>query len=141
MPKPRKLVATFLGVRVARALHGRWRQLSVKDRDRLGALADDVRERALDLRGATDLRAAGRGLQEANEKLADALVESAEANPEVSGAEVLRLREDLSRELERMMEADIAASHGLADRAPPTEPRTSRAGKLHSSATPDAHRD
>ncbi len=141
MPEPRKLVATLLGVRVARALHGRWRQLSNKDRDRLGALADDVRERALELRGATDLQAAGRGLQEANEKLADALVESAEANPEVSRTEVLRLREDLSRELERMMQVDIAASRGPADRAPPTEPRTARGGNLHSSATPDAHRD
>jgi hypothetical protein len=118
MPKPRKLVVTLLGVRVARALHGRWRQLSAKDRDRLGPLADQVRERALDLRGAADLQAAGRELQEANEKLAEALVESAESNPDVSGAEVLRLREDLSRELERMMEADIAASRGPADRAP-----------------------
>ncbi len=120
MPEPRKLVATLLGVRVARALHGRWRQLSIKDRDRLGALADDVRERALELRGATDLQAAGRGLQEANEKLADALVESAEANPEVSRTEVLRLREDLSRELERMLQVDIAASRGPAERAADT---------------------
>ncbi len=118
MPKARKLVATLLGVRVARALHGRWRQLSAKDRVRLSPLADQVRERALDLRGAADLQAAGRELQEANEKLADALVESAEANPDVSGAEVLRLREELSRELERMMEAEIAASREPPDRAP-----------------------
>ncbi len=108
MPKPRDLVTTILGVRVARALYGSWRRLSTKERERLGPLADDVRERALDLRGATDPETAGRELRQANEKLADAMVESAEANPEVSEAEVLRLRDDLTRELERLVEADIS---------------------------------
>ena len=112
MPKPRELVTTILGVRVARALYGSWRRLSTKERERLGPLADDVRERALDLRGATDPEIAGRELQQANEKLADAMVESAEANPDVSEAEVLRLRNDLTRELERLVEADISASRG-----------------------------
>ena len=117
MPTPRELVATLLGVRVARTLYGRWRRLSAKERDRLGPLADEVRERALDLRGTTDPQAAGRELQEANQKLADAMVESAEANPEVSEAEVLRLREDLTQELERLVGADIAVSRGPTARA------------------------
>jgi len=118
MSKPRELVVALLGVRVARALHGRWRRLSAKERDRLGPLAHDVRERALDLRGAADPQSAGRGLRDANEKLADALVESAEANPEVTHAEVLHLREDLARELERLVEGDIAASQ----LGPPADP-------------------
>ncbi len=117
MSKPRELVVALLGVRVARALHGRWRRLSAKERERLGPLAHDVRERALDLRGAADPQTAGRELQEANEKLADAMVESAEADPDASEAEVLRLRQDLSSELERMVKADIAASTGPGDRA------------------------
>ena len=118
MPKPRELVATLLGVRVARALYGSWRRLSTKERELLGPLADDVRERALDLRGATDPESAGRELQRANEKLADAMVESAEANPDVSEAEVVRLRDDLTRELERLVKADISASRGPAGRTP-----------------------
>ena len=112
MSKPRELVATLLGVRVARALHGYWRRLSAAERDQLSPLADDVRERALDLRGTADPQTAGRELLEANEKLADAMVESAEANPDVSEAEVLRLRDDLTRELERLVEADISVSRG-----------------------------
>jgi len=108
-------------VRVARTLHGRWRRLAAGDRERLEPLADDVRERALDLRGAADPDAAGRELHEANVKLADAMVESAEADPDVTAAEVGQLREDLSRELERLAGADIRASrtaHG-ARQAPP----------------------
>ncbi len=118
MSNPRELVAALLDVRVARSLHGRWRRLSAKERGRLGPLAHDVRERALDLRGAADPQTAGRELQEANEKLADAMVESAEADPDASESEVRRLREDLSSELERMVKADIAASTGPVGRAP-----------------------
>jgi hypothetical protein len=118
MSKPRDLLATLLGVRVARALHGRWRRLSATERDHLSPLADDVRERALDLRGTGDPETAARELAQANEKLADALVESAEANPEVTHAEVLHLREDLTRELERLVEGDIAASQ----LGPPADP-------------------
>jgi len=128
MPTPRELVATLLGVRVARTLYGRWRRLSAKERDRLGPLADDVRERALDLRGTTDPQTAGRELQEANQKLADAMVESAEANPDVSEAEVLRLREDLTQELERLVEADIAVSRGPTARASAREASTGPRG-------------
>ncbi|MDQ3645163.1 MAG: hypothetical protein M3356_06635 [Actinomycetota bacterium] len=128
MTKPRDLVAALLGVRVARGLYGRWRQLSATDRDRMGPMADDVRERALDLRGAADLQAAERKLQQANEKLAQAMVESAAANPDVSEAEVLGLREELSRELERMAEGDITASRGPAGRAPAGEVKSGPRG-------------
>ncbi len=117
MSRPRELVTMLLGVRVARALYGRWRRLSDNERERMGPLAEDVRERALDLRGSADPQLAGRQLREAEEKLADAMVESAEADPDVSEAEVLRLREDLSRELERMVSTDIAASRGPGHRA------------------------
>jgi hypothetical protein len=117
MPTPREIVSTLLGIRVARALHSRWRRMSAEDRDRLEPLADDVRRRALDLRGEVDPETAGRELREANLKLADAMVESAQSDPEVSETEVLRLREDLSRELERLAGADIKASR-VADAAP-----------------------
>lgn len=112
MPYPGQLVAALLGVRVARSLHGRWRRLAASDRDRLGPLAHEVRERALDLRGTADPATAGRELQQASERLADAMVESAESDPEVSAADVEGLREDLSRELDRIASADIAVSRG-----------------------------
>ena len=112
MPSPREIVSTLLGVRVARGLHGRWRRLSAVERERLEPLAEDVRERALDLRGEADPETAGRELRDANVKLADAMVESAQADPEVSESEVVRLREDLSRELERLAGGDIKASRG-----------------------------
>lgn len=98
-----------LGVRVARALHGRWRRLRPVERDRLEPLADDLRERAFDLRGAGDREAAGHALQEASERLAGAMVHSAETDPEVSHEEVTRLRDDLTHELSRLAAADIHA--------------------------------
>ena len=112
MPSPRDIVSTLLGIRVARALHGRWRRMSASDRELLEPLADDVRRRALDLRGEADPETAGRELRDANVKLADAMVESAQADPEVSESEVLLLREDLSRELERLAGAEIRAARG-----------------------------
>jgi len=113
-----RLAAALLGIRVARGLHGRWQRLSAAERRRLEPLADDVRERALNLRGFTDPEAAGRDLQAANERLAGAMVESAEDNPEVTRAEVVRLREDLARELERLATADIDASRAPVKTAP-----------------------
>ena len=104
--------AALIGIRVARALHGRWNRLSFADRERLAPLAGEVKDRALDLRGSADPRGADLSLREANTRLADAIVESAEANPEVSDAEVGRLREELSRELERLAGAEIRASRG-----------------------------
>ena len=122
MPSPREIVSTLLGIRVARAMHGRWRRMSATDRDRLEPLAEDVRERALDLRGEADPETAGRELREANVRLADAMVESAQADPEVSESDVLRLREDLSRELERLAGAEIKAGRGPGAPAPADRP-------------------
>lgn len=98
-----------LGVRVARSLYGRWRVLPEQDRHRMEGLAEDLKHRALELRGASDSERANEGLRAANEALAAALVESAAANPEVGEDEVFRLRSDLKRELERLAGADIKA--------------------------------
>ena len=72
-------------------------------------LAEDLKHRALELRGASDPERATEGLRAANETLAAALVETAAANPEVGEDEVLRLRSDLKRELERLAAVDIKA--------------------------------
>jgi hypothetical protein len=101
-----------IGVRVARALYGRWRILGPAARERLAPLAEDAKRTALDARGAPDPKAAERELNAANETLAAALVESAEGDPEVDEIEVRRLRDDLRRELERLASADIKASRG-----------------------------
>jgi hypothetical protein len=97
--------AALLAVHVARALHGRWRRLTSSRRRALEPLAEDVKERALDLRGAADRARAGRELNQANERLAQAMVESDEV-------EVDRLRQDLALELDRLANADIRASRG-----------------------------
>jgi hypothetical protein len=104
--------AALLGVHVARSLHGRWRRMSAIDRERLAPLAEDVKQRALDIRGESDPDVAGRELGAASERLAGAMVEAAEADPEVSEIEVRELRSELQRELERLAGADIEASRG-----------------------------
>lgn len=130
MPPARKLVAdtigsagraariieqgatALLGVRVARTLYGRWRRMSATARAQLEPLAEDVKERALNLRGASDRDAAGRELEQAGERLAAAMVESAESDPDISEIEVSRLRNDLAMELDRLASAEIRASRG-----------------------------
>ena len=104
--------ARVLVGRVVRALYGRWRLLPRADRERIAPLAEDVKEKALSLRGASDRAQAEADLRGASETLAAALVESAEADPEVDEQEVRRLRDDLRRELERLATADIKASRG-----------------------------
>jgi hypothetical protein len=99
-----------LGVRVARTLYGRWRVLPEHDRRRIEGLAEDLKHRALELRGVSDSERANERLRAANETLAAALVETAAADPEVSQGEVRELREDLKRELERVAGGDIKAS-------------------------------
>ena len=91
--------AAALGVRVARSLHGRWRRLPAIDRLRLAPLASDAKDRALELRGASDKGAAERDLRAANESLAAALIELAESDPELDAIDVQDLRDDLRREL------------------------------------------
>jgi hypothetical protein len=94
--------AATLGVRIARSLHSRWRLLPSADRERLAPLADHARQRALEVRGASDRDSAERDLRAANETLAAALVESAESDPELDPEELMNLREELRRELARL---------------------------------------
>lgn len=114
VPRPSLGSTASLGFRVARGLYGRWRRMSAPDRARLEPLADDVKERALELRGTPDPDRAERDLAQAGERLADAMVESADADPEVSDAEVDQLRGDLARELERLATGEVLASRGRA---------------------------
>jgi hypothetical protein len=102
--------AAVVGIRLARTLHSRWRSLPSADRERIAPLAENAKRQALDLRGAGDLEQAARELRAANETLAAALVESAEADPELDAIEVKRLREDLRRELERLASGEVKAS-------------------------------
>jgi len=106
-----------IGVRVARSLYGRWRLLPAADRERLASFAHDAKEKALDLRGSSDRETAEADLNAANKTLAAALVETAEADPEVASEDVDELREELRRELERLSKADIKASRSGRDRA------------------------
>lgn len=109
-----------IGVRVARTLYGRWRILPEADRLRIARFAEDTKEKALDLRGSGDRARAEADLHAANETLAAALVETAESDPEVAQEDVDQLREELRRELERLVTADIKASRtGRARARPP----------------------
>jgi hypothetical protein len=108
-----------LGVRVARSLYGRWRVLPEPDRRRIGPMAEDLKQRALDVRGDADREQAGQDLRAANETFAAALVETAESDPEMGADEVHELREELRRELERLASADIKASRTRRERASP----------------------
>jgi hypothetical protein len=102
-----------LAIRIARTLYGRWRLLAPTDRLRLAPLAEETKRRALELRGSSEPDE--RGLTAANETLAAAMIETAEADPQLAEIEVNRLREDLRRELERLSSAEISASRGAAD--------------------------
>ena len=110
---------TALGIRVARSLYSRWRLLPEADRRRIESLAEDLKAQALALRGATDLDKAEADLRDANELFAAALVETAEADPELDATEVHELRQDLRRELERLATADIKAWRSPQEAAPP----------------------
>jgi hypothetical protein len=110
-----------IGVRVARSLYGRWRVLPEADRARIARFAQDTKDKALDLRGAGDRASAEADLRVSSETLAAALVETAEADPEVGAEDVEQLREDLRRELERLSTADIKASRSGRDRARPSQ--------------------
>jgi hypothetical protein len=110
---------TALGIRVARTLYSRWRLLPEADRRRIESLAEDLKAQALALRGATDLDKAEADLRDANEVFAAALVETAEADPELDAVEVHELREDLRRELERLATADIKAWRSPRKATPP----------------------
>ena len=110
---------TAVGIRVARSLYARWRILPERDRRRIETLAEDLKEQALAIRGAPDRSQAEADLFAANETFAAALVETAEADPELDEIEVKELREDLRRELERLASADIKAWRTRREATPP----------------------
>ena len=103
-----------LGFRVARGLYGRWRRMNAPERPgsragrrRQGAGAGAARARPTPT--APDAISS-----RPSERLADAMVESADADPEVSDAEVEELRGDLARELERLATGEVSASRSRA---------------------------
>ena len=83
---------TAVAVRIARVLYRRWEALSPEERKPLESLADNVKDRALAVRGEVDDGAAERELERASTELAEAL----------GADEVAELREQLRRELERV---------------------------------------
>ncbi len=109
--------AGAIGVRVARTLYGRWRLLPPADRERIAAFAEDTKEKALSLRGASDRDRAEADLRASSETLAAAIVETAESDPELAPDDVQHLRDDLRRELERLATADIKASRSSPNRS------------------------
>jgi uncharacterized membrane protein YebE (DUF533 family) len=111
--------ATALGIRVARSLYSRWRVLPDPHRRRIEPLAEELKARALDVRGAPDRGQASRDLEDASRSFAAALVETAEADPEIDDDEVRQLREELRRELERLASADIKAWRIRGERTTP----------------------
>jgi hypothetical protein len=113
MPTAKLLIGgagAALGIRVARTMYSHWRVLPDADKRRLEPLAEETKQRALEVRGADDRERATADLKAASETLAAALVESAESDPEVGADEVDELREELRRELERLATADVKAS-------------------------------
>jgi hypothetical protein len=109
--------SAMLGIQLARSLYGRWRRLPAGSRGGIERLAEDVKQRALDLRGELDPEPAGRELRIASERLADAIVDTAAADPDASEIEVRDLRAELANELERLAEGDVRASRGPGSRA------------------------
>lgn len=89
MPRP---IGTAVAVRVARLLYSRWESLTPAEREKLGPLARDVKERALEVRGKVDDGSAETELEAASSELAAAL----------GADEVAELRAELRRELERV---------------------------------------
>ncbi len=81
-----------VAVRIARLLYRRWESLTPEERERLGPLAGDVKERALEVRGKVDDGTAERELERVSTELAEAM----------GADEVAELREELRCELERM---------------------------------------
>ena len=87
-----------MAVRIARLLYRRWEALAPAERDRLEALAGNVKERALEVRGKVDDGTAERELERASTELAEAM----------GADEVAELRAQLKRVLERVDRAQRA---------------------------------
>ena len=89
-------------IKLAHSLYRRWEGLKPGERDRLHDLAERAKGAALDVRGRADRDAAEAELRRVNEQLGGALADAAEADPDVSAADVAALRAELARELERV---------------------------------------
>lgn len=89
-------------IKLAHSLYRRWEGLKPGERDRLQDLAERAKGAALDVRGRADRDAAEAELRTVNEQLGGALADAAEADPDVSAADVAALRAELARELERV---------------------------------------
>jgi hypothetical protein len=81
-----------VAVRIARLLYRRWEGLAPAEREPLKALAGNVKERALEVRGKVDDGTAERELESASTELAEAM----------GADEVAELRAQLKHELERV---------------------------------------
>jgi hypothetical protein len=88
-------------MRLARVLYHEWRILPERQRGQLAPLAREVKELALDLRGAGDVGRAEAELGMANEALAIVIMEVAERDRSRTDAEVESLRRYLQAELYR----------------------------------------
>jgi hypothetical protein len=88
-------------MRLARALYHEWRLLPERERGRLAAYAREVKELALDLRGAADTRVAEVELSMANEALAIMIMDSVERDRDRPEHEVEAVRRYLQAELYR----------------------------------------
>jgi hypothetical protein len=100
--------ATALTTSVARSLYGRWRRMPAAQRERIERIADDVKGRP-----APEPTAAS--------------AEPARIDRDVSEVEVRDLRDELARELERLVDADIEASRGPGSIAGETAPAEGQA--------------
>ena len=88
-------------LRLARTLYHEWRLLPDRERGRTAALAREVKELALDLRGHVNTSDAESELAMANEGLAIVIMEAVESDPRRSRREVAAMREYLQCELYR----------------------------------------
>lgn len=88
-------------LRLARALYHEWRLLPERERGRTAAVAREVKELALDLRGHFDARGAEAELALANEALAIVILDSIEADRGRCDSDVEALRVYLQSQLYR----------------------------------------
>jgi hypothetical protein len=88
-------------LRLARALYHEWRLLPERERGRTAAIAREVKELALDLRGHTNPYDAEAELAMANEGLAIVIMDAIERDRRREPSEVEAMRAYLQQELFR----------------------------------------
>jgi hypothetical protein len=79
-------------IRLARTLYHEWRLLPERERARVAPLAREVKDLALDVRGAADAPRALSELTLANEAFAASIIQAAERSPELSDEDFGSLR-------------------------------------------------